>query len=88
MIFDKTEDVIIKHHVELSPYNITQAAKNAASEIGSCTYLQVRGRWYSYLRYQGIVYSLQSKHINLSNTKNITVLDKVQIQYIIPFKQV
>jgi hypothetical protein len=97
MIFDPSEDEIIRKNVELSPYNLQEAFRKASIEITACTSRQVQSRYYSYIRYKSPIFHVMSNKYFGSNTKNfvvrtkyvkITKKDSQEIQYIIPFKNI
>jgi hypothetical protein len=97
MIFDASEDELIRKNVELHPYNLQEAFRKASIEITACTPTQVQGRYYSYIRYKSPIFHVMSDKYFGSNTKNFKVQTKSvkmtkkesqDIQYIIPFKNI
>jgi hypothetical protein len=96
MIFDASEDELIRKNVELHPYNLQEAFRKAAIEITACTPTQVQGCYYSYIRYKSSIFHVSSDKYFGSNTKTFRVQTKsvkitkkqTDIQYIIPFKNI
>jgi hypothetical protein len=95
MKFDAKKDEVIRKNIELHPYNLQEAFKKAAYEIGFCLPKQVQYRYYSYIRYKEPIFHVMSKSYFGSNTKNFVVQTKSvritqketeSIQYLIPFK--